>query len=41
MLQDLVLTAVTDALDRLKEKIREEVYPATGMLGYSPGFLGL
>jgi nucleoid-associated protein EbfC len=41
MLQDLVLAAVTDALDRLKEKIREEVSQATGMLGLPPGFLGL
>ncbi len=41
MLQDLILAAVTDALDRLKEKIREEVSQATGMLGLPPGFLGL
>jgi DNA-binding YbaB/EbfC family protein len=41
MLQDLVLAAVTDALDRLKDKIREEVSQATGMLGLPPGFLGL
>jgi len=41
MLQDLVLAAVTDALDRLKEKIREEVSQVTGMLGLPPGFLGL
>jgi len=40
MLQDLVLAAVTDALDRLKEKIRDEVSQATGMLGLPPGFLG-
>ncbi len=40
MLQDLVLAAVTDALDRLKEKIREEVSQVTGMLGLPPGFLG-
>ncbi len=33
MLQDLVLAAVTDALERLKEKIREEVSQVTGMLG--------
>ena len=37
MLQDLVLAAVTDAMDRLKEKIREEVSQATGMLGLPPG----
>jgi nucleoid-associated protein EbfC len=41
MLQDLVLAAVTDALERLKEKIREEVSQVTGMLGLPPGFLGL
>ncbi len=40
MLQDLVLAAVTDAMDRLKEKIRDEVSQATGMLGLPPGFLG-
>jgi len=40
MLQDLVLAAVTDAVDRLKEKIRDEVSQATGMLGLPPGFLG-
>ena len=40
MLQDLVLAAVTDALDRLKEKIRDEVSQATGMLGLPPGMLG-
>ena len=40
MLQDLVLAALTDALDRLKEKIRDEVSQATGMLGLPPGFLG-
>ena len=41
MLQDLVLAAMTDALERLKEKIREEVSQATGMLGLPPGLLGL
>jgi hypothetical protein len=41
MLQDLVLAAVTDAMDRLKERIREEVSQASGMLGLPPGFLGL
>jgi len=41
MLQDLVLAAMTDALERLKERIREEVSQATGMLGLPPGMLGL
>jgi hypothetical protein len=40
MLQDLVLAAMTDAMDRLKEKIRDEVSQATGMFGLPPGFLG-
>jgi nucleoid-associated protein EbfC len=40
MLQDLVLAAMTDALERLKEKIRDEVSQATGMLGLPPGMLG-
>ena len=40
MLQDLVLAAMTDALERLKEKIRVEVSQATGMLGLPPGMLG-
>jgi nucleoid-associated protein EbfC len=40
MLQDLVLAAVTDAVDRMKEKIREEVSQATGMMGLPPGLLG-
>ena len=41
MLQDLVLAAMTDALDRLKEKIREEVSQATGLLGLPPGMFGI
>jgi nucleoid-associated protein EbfC len=40
MLQDLILAAMTDAMDRLKERIREEVTQATGMLGLPPGMLG-
>jgi len=40
MLQDLILAAMTDAMDRLKERIREEVSQATGMLGLPPGMLG-
>jgi DNA-binding YbaB/EbfC family protein len=41
MLQDLVLAAVTDTLDRLKEKLRDEVSQATGLLGLPPGMLGV
>jgi len=40
MLQDLVLAAMTDTMDRLKERIRDEVSQATGMLGLPPGMLG-
>jgi nucleoid-associated protein EbfC len=40
MLQDLVLAAMTDAMERLREKIRDEVSQATGMLGLPPGMLG-
>jgi len=40
MLQDLVLAAVTDAMERMKEKIRDEVSQATGTLGLPPGLLG-
>jgi nucleoid-associated protein EbfC len=41
MLQDLVLAAMTDAMERLREKIRDEVSQATGMLGLPPGMLGI
>ena len=41
MLQDLVLAAFTDAMDRMKEKIRDEVSQATGMLGLPPGMFGI
>jgi len=41
MLQDLVLAAFTDALDRLKDRLREEVSQVTGMAGIPPGWLGL
>jgi nucleoid-associated protein EbfC len=40
MLQDLILAAMTDVMDRLKERIRDEVSQATGMLGLPPGMLG-
>ncbi len=40
MLQDLVLAAITDAVERIREKIREEISQATGMLGLPPGLLG-
>jgi DNA-binding YbaB/EbfC family protein len=41
MLQDLVRAALGDAMDRLKERIRDEMAQATGGLGLPPGLLGL
>jgi hypothetical protein len=41
MLQDLLRAALSDALARIKEKIREEVSALTGGLPMPPGFLGL
>jgi DNA-binding YbaB/EbfC family protein len=40
MLEDLTLAALTDALSRLKEKMREEMSQLTG-LNLPPGLLGL
>ena len=40
MLEDLVLAAVTSALESLKEKLREEVTQATGLGNLPPGMLG-
>ena len=41
MLQDLVQAALSDALFKIKEKIREEVSSLTGGLNLPPGLLGL
>jgi hypothetical protein len=41
MLQDLLRAALSDALARIKEMIREEVSALTGGLPMPPGFLGL
>lgn len=41
MLQDLLRAAFSDALTKMKEKIREEVSALTGGLNLPPGFLGL
>jgi DNA-binding YbaB/EbfC family protein len=41
MLQDLLRAAFSDALFKVKEKIREEVSAITGGLNLPPGFLGL
>jgi DNA-binding YbaB/EbfC family protein len=40
MLQDLVRAAFSDALTRIKEKLREETASLTGGLGLPPGLLG-
>jgi DNA-binding protein YbaB len=40
MLEDLVLSAFSDALSRLKEKLKEEMSLFTG-LNLPPGLLGL
>ena len=41
MLQDLILAAFSDALYKVKERVREEVSSLTGGLNLPPGFLGL
>ena len=41
MLQDLMRAALSDALVKIKEKIREEVSSLTGGLPIPPGFLGM
>ncbi len=41
MLQDLLRAALSDALVKIKEKIREEVSSLTGGLPIPPGFMGL
>lgn len=41
MLEDLVLAAVSDALGRLKEKLRDEMAQATGFAGLPPGLFGM
>ena len=41
MLQDLIQAALSDALFKIKEKIREEVSSLTGGLNLPPGLLGL
>jgi DNA-binding YbaB/EbfC family protein len=40
MLQDLVRAAFGDAMERMKEKIRDEMAQVTGGLGLPPGLLG-
>jgi hypothetical protein len=41
MLQDLLRAALSDALAKIKEKIREEVSSLTGGLPLPPGILGM
>jgi DNA-binding YbaB/EbfC family protein len=41
MLEDLVRAAYTDALAKLKERLREETSALTGGMGLPPGMLGL
>ncbi len=41
MLEDLVRAAVSDALVKIKEKVREEVSSLTGGLNLPTGFMGL
>ena len=40
MLEDLVLAAASDALARLKERLRDEMAQATGIAGLPPGMFG-
>jgi hypothetical protein len=40
MLEDLVLAALTDALEKLKEKLKDELSQATGLANLPPGILG-
>jgi DNA-binding YbaB/EbfC family protein len=41
MIQDLILAAFTDAIVKVKEKMREELSAATGGLNIPPGFMGM
>ena len=41
MLEDLIRAAFTDALVKLKERLREETSALTGGMGLPPGMLGL
>jgi DNA-binding YbaB/EbfC family protein len=40
MLQDLILAAFTDAMAKVKEKIKEELSGITGGMNIPPGFMG-
>ncbi|NOY07542.1 MAG: YbaB/EbfC family nucleoid-associated protein [Spirochaetes bacterium] len=41
MLEDLVLAAFTDAMHKIKEKLREEMSSLTGGIDLPPGLLGM
>jgi hypothetical protein len=40
MLQDLLLAGFTDAMAKVKEKLREEMSEVTGGMPMPPGFMG-
>mgnify|MGYP000013985116 CR=1 FL=1 len=40
MLQDLILAATTDAMTKIKEKVREEMSSITGGMNLPPGMFG-
>jgi DNA-binding YbaB/EbfC family protein len=40
MLEDLVLAALTNAVNKVKEKMKEEMMPLTGGMNIPPGFMG-
>jgi nucleoid-associated protein EbfC len=40
LLEDLVRAAVSDALDKVKDRIREEMIAASGGLNLPPGMMG-
>ena len=41
MLEDLIRAAFTDALEKIKERLKEETSALTGGMGLPPGMLGL
>ncbi|MEW5815201.1 MAG: YbaB/EbfC family nucleoid-associated protein [Spirochaetota bacterium] len=41
MLEDLIRAAFTDAFNKVKDKLREEMSSITGGLDLPPGFLGM
>jgi len=41
MLEDLIQAALSDALNKAKERIRQEMLSVTGGINLPPGFMGL